>query len=183
MGTILAKRVNVVKLSIPDITSADFDNPTSFRLLEGAEAQDESVESTGGTTVGTDVATAPLYSKLVAIKLQLILHGAAGGELVRWQIVRNPDSDISAATYNTNWHNSDDTSTAREVRANQLAKGVVVVQSNTLATRVPIFIKRKTLRRMSSIKEGDSYAMVFSKDATGTTVLATVWGTMYLRAN
>lgn len=182
MGTTLVKRVNIVKFSIPDVTSVDFDNPSGFDLLIGSEAQDEEIESTGGTTGGTDVAQVPLYSKLKAVKLNMIIQGQ-GAELVRWQLLKSPDSDITNATANTNWHTADDSTTAREVRANQMAKGLAVVNSDRLDTRVKVFVRRKTLARLGTFREGDRLKMVFAKDSTATSCTATLWGNLYVKAN
>lgn len=181
-GTVLAKRVNAVKFSISDVTSVDFDNPVTFDLLACAEAMAEEVVSTGGTTAGTDVATVPLYSKIVGLRLNMLFQGQ-GGEQVRWQLCKNPDDDITTANYNTNWHTSTDETVAREVRQNQMAKGLVVVASDKLNTTAKVFVKRSNLKRLGAMKENDKIQMVFAKDATATTVQVTVWGTIYVRAN
>lgn len=183
-GRIINVRVNVVKFSIPDVTSADFDNPVAYDLLVGAEAQAHEVEATGGTTAGTDVPQVPIYSKVVALRLQTMVHGSsAGGEIVRWQLARNPQNDLSAANFNTGWHTADDDVTNREVRKYQIAKGQLIVSPNNLQTPLNLFIKKKTLLRNGNIREGDRLKMVFSKDATGTTLSVTQWGTIWLRAN
>lgn len=183
-GRIIVARVLVSKASIPDVTSVDFDNPLGFDLIGAAEAQNHEIESTGGTTIGTDVATAPLYSKVVAIKLQTMVHGSsAGGELVRWQLVKNPQGDLSTANINASWHSSNDDATEREVRGFQLAKGQLLVSPSRLQTPVRIFIRRKTMARLGSLREADRLRFVVSKDATGTTLQLTMWGNIYLRAN
>lgn len=183
-GIVIAKRVNVVKFTVNDVTSADFDNPVTFDLLACTEANDPQIESTGGTTAGTDVATCPVHSKIIGIKLHTMVHGSsAGGEILRWAILKNPDNDITTANANTDWHNSDENTEAREVRANQLAKGQLIVSPNNLQTPLKLFIKRQTLRRLGTMTEADRIKFVCSKDATGTTLQVTMWGTIYIRAN
>lgn len=181
-GTVLVKRVLVNKFSIPDVSAADFDNPVRFDLIGGSEAQDEQIESTGGTTIGTDVATSPLYSRVIGLKLNMIVVGQ-GGEFVRWSLNKNNDNDESVADMNTFWHSSDDTDAAREIRQNQMAKGLLVVNADRLETRAKVFVRRQTLKRLGSLKEDDRLSMAFSKDATNTTCTVTVWGNIYVKAN
>lgn len=178
----LAKKVLVSKFSIPDITAADFDNAVEYDLLSGSEALDDTIESTGGTTAGTNVAQVPIYSKLTSLRLHTFFQGQ-GGEQIRWMLCKNEVNNYSAQNFMDNFHNSDSNPTARDIRANILAKGITVVNNDRLTAPLSIFVKRKTLSRLSSFKENDKIQMVFAKDATNTTCTVTQWGNMYIRAN
>lgn len=178
-GKILVKRVLIDKFTLPDITSADYDNPINLGLIEGIEAQDENVESDGSV-----IADAPLYSRIVAMKLKTIIHGSsAGGELVRWMLVKNPDGDISNASFMAGFQSSNDDRTSSDVRSHTYAKGIVLVQPSRNSTSVPVFIKRKTLNRMGVLNEGDVVSLIMAKDATGTSLQVTCWGNIWIRAN
>lgn len=178
-GRILAKRVNCTNLSIPDITSADFDNPLDVPLLECVETMDEEVESNG-----TNVADAPLYSKIVGLKLRGVIQGTASGvNLFRWRLFRSPDGDLSSAGAISNWMTSDDTPTARELRKNTLALGLAVSGASSSVAHLNVFVRRKALRRVSTLSEGDTLRFAVAKDAAGTVGRLELYGTIYVRAN
>lgn len=174
-GHVEAKRVNCDKLTIPDISAADYDNPLSVQLLTCSEAQDEVLESNG-----SDVATVPLYSKLLGMKLRGFIRSAGTGtEQVRWILLNNKDADFSAATIMSSWHQSDESSTARELRKITLAKGVWSINAN-VQMPISIPIRRAALKRNQLMREGDILNLVMAKDATGTTVPFTLWGTIWV---
>lgn len=179
VGRTLVKRINIDKLAIPDITSADYDNPLTIDLIQGIEAQDE-----GQVSDGTIIADAPLYSKVFALHVRGFIAGSsAGGEQVRWILFKNPDGDITGAAAMADWHNSDEDSAARELRKNTLAKGVLRISSSNLGTPMKIFIKRRTLARLGRMNETDTIRLVLAKDATNTTLQLTMFGSIYLRTN
>lgn len=183
-GIVLTKRVNVDKATIPDISAADFDNPLTFDLLACTEAQDESIESTGGTTAGTDVAVTPLYSRLLSLRLHAIIQGTqATANLYRWILAKSPDNDITGATFMSNWMSSDDTTAAREVREHIMAKGLAVINQSSGNAFPRIFVKKKTLNRLSPLREDDRIKFIIAKDAPGTTANFTMWGNLWVRAN
>lgn len=138
---------------------------------------DEEVEAIDGTP-----AQVPLYSKIVSLRLNCHVIGSAAG-FYRWSLAKSPDGDLTAANYNTNWQTSNDDPTAREVRSTMLAKGLIFVAPDKLATRVPIFVKRQSLRRLGSMSEGDLLKFTISKDAAGSAGSLTMWGNIWVRAN
>lgn len=178
MGKIEAKRVNMMQLDIPDRTSTAWDNPVAYTLVTCIEAQDETLVSDG-----TNIATVPLYSKIVALKLQGYVRGAVASPCnIRWMLVKNPDQDITAATFMSSWHNSDDSTAAREVRANILAKGIWGTNESSGISRANIFVRRNTLRRLGSLRENDRITLILANDiAPATNPTITLWGTVYAK--
>lgn len=176
-GITLSKRVNIDKFTIPDVTSADYDNAITLGLVECIEAQDEEVESNG-----TVIADAPLYSRITSIRLKGFVAGQ-GGEQIRWILFKSPDADITGQSAIDAWHVSDDTQAARELRKMTIAKGVFRVQPDKLASNFPLFIKRAALARISPLREGDVLRLAIAKDATATNCTITMWGTIYIKAN
>lgn len=151
-------------------------------LIACTEAQDESVESTGGTSAGSDVAVTPLYSKLLSLKAQFVVSSASAC-IVRWILAKSPDNDITGATFMSNFHSSDDTTAAREVRKYILAKGITYVSADRLRSPVRIFVKRKAWARASPMREDDRIKLILAKNAPGSTAEISGFGTMYVRAN
>lgn len=178
-GITLAKRVILDGLTIPDVTSVSFDNILRVPLLECVETMDEEVESNG-----TTIADAPLYSRMTSMKLQLILHGFAAGSMVRWILHKEPDGEQAYTELtNTSFHVSDDNEDNRERRKYCLAKGMIFINPNNLATRFPIFVKKQAWRRVSPLREGDIIALTLAKDAAGTTGALSGFGTIWVKAN
>lgn len=173
----LSKRVLLDKLTIPDITSADYDNPLVVPLLTCIEAQDEELESNG-----SDIATAPLYSRLVAIKLRLGVHAFSAQTVFRWMLWKSPDNDLTP-NMTTNFHSSNDTITDREIRKMVLAKGIVISNSSSVVNSVPIFVKRAAMLRAGPLRENDRINFQIAKDAAGTTANLTGFGTLWVKAN
>lgn len=183
-GITLAKRVLWTNVSIPDVSAADYDNALVSNLLECTETMDEEVESTGAS--GGAIADAPLYSRMLSMKFNINLTAATAGTWVRWMLIKRPDGETNAATsglLDATFHSSDDTQAARELRANTLAKGMTLVPVDRQVARVPIFVKRSTLRRLSPLKEGDLISLCFAKDGTGTTAQINGFGTIWIKAN
>lgn len=164
------------------MTSVDFDNAAGFDLLACTETNNEEIESTGGTTAGSDVAEVPVHSRVVAAKLRLFLQGQ-GGEFIRWALVKNPDNEFTTQNFIDEWHTSNDSPNGRLFREKCLSKGLALLQSDRLSTAQNVFIRRKALARNARFIEGDRWKMVFAKDATATTCQATLWGTIYVKAN
>lgn len=181
-GIVLAKRILLHDFLIPDVSSVDFDNPVEFEIAGATATQAEEVESTGGTTLGTDVATVPLYSKLLSMRLNLMFR-AANATMVRWMLVKNTDNDRTAAAFNTDFHSSNDSGDSREVRKLILSKGFVNIPSDKLAAPLRVRISRKALQRAAPMRDGDRLQFVLSKEAAGTTATLSGFGTMWFRAN
>lgn len=181
-GQILAKRVILSGLTIPDVTAADWDNPLQVGLISCQETIDEEEESDG-----TNVADVPLYSKLVGLKLQLTVLGATSTTNVyRWMLHKLPDGEELITDANRlagNFHSSDDTNPMREFRKMCMAKGMVVTNPNTAVTRLNVFVKRSAMKRVSPLREGDIIRLDIAKDTAGTTSLLHGFGTLYVRAN
>lgn len=178
-GQTLVKRVNIDQATIPDVTSVNYDNPLALNLLECVETMDEEAESDA-----SGIADAPLYSRIKSAKLEMTIIGSTGtGNMVRWALYKKPDGESLLTNLATQWHSSDDTPTMREIRKYVIAKGQVFVNASTATAQRRIFISRKALARISPLKEGDVVTLVIAKDAGGTTMLASLWGSIYLRAN
>lgn len=180
-GIILTKRVILDSILINDVTSASYDNPTSVNLLECTETMDETAESDG-----TTIADAPLYSRIVGFKLNFYVKAGAATD-IRWMLHKLPDgeeliTDANRLT-NTGFHSSDDDSTFREFRKMQISKGFFGISSDRLQARIPIFVKRKALARVSPLREGDIIRFDIAKHADGTTATLNGFGTIYLKAN
>lgn len=168
--------------AIPDVSAADFDNPVRVNLLAATATQAEGVESTGGTTVGTDVATVPLYSKMLKMRLNMIFR-AANATMVRWILFKNPDNDITDANINTSFHTSDDDQGPREIRKFILAKGFVNIPSDRLSAPLRIRVSRAAWARAAPMRDGDRIVLIMSKESQGTTATLSGFGTIWVKAN
>lgn len=181
-GVTLVKRVLVHRSSIADITSVDFDNPTNLTLLSCAEAQTESDVSDGSA-----VADVPLYSRITSLKLRAWVEGSTSASIMhRWVIYKSPDGDLTASTLANGggfFHDSVETATAREMRKNILAKGILITNPSTALTISNIFVSRAALRRIRSLREDDSIKFAIAKAAEGTTTTVTLMGQFYVKAN
>lgn len=168
----------VSKATIPDVTSADFDNELEVDLLECVETMDEEVESDG-----TNVADAPLYSRVVSMRLQILITGVSASTHFRWALYKKPDGEALLSNLVSQFHSSDDSPTQREINKHIMAKGIAHANANSLAVRFPIFIKKSNLMRNGGMKEGDKLTFVIAKDAAGTTGELTIMGNIYVKAN
>lgn len=180
-GITLTKRILLAGLTIPDITSVDWDNPLIVDLLQCIEAQDEEQ-----VTDGTVIADAPLYSRATGIRLILTILGSTSTTNVyRWLLYKKPDGEslVTSLAGTGQFHNSGDTPTLREVRKLTIAKGMVVTNPSTAVTRLPIFVKRKAWQRIAPLRENDTISLVIAKDAAGTTSLLHGMGQIYVKAN
>lgn len=179
-GITLTKRIILTGLTIPDITSADFDNPLEVVLLECTEAQDEEVESNGST-----IADTPLYSRLLKMRLQVIVQGSTSvSNIYRWMLIKEPDGDVLTSTLvDANFHSSNDTQANRELRKYTLAKGMFVTNPSSAVTQRNIYVSRKAWKRASPMREGDTLSLFIAKDAGGTTSLLSGFGSIWVKAN
>lgn len=182
-GTILAKRVILGGVTIPDVTAADWDNPVQIPLAVCQETMDEELESDG-----TNTAQVPLYSRLVGLKLNLQVVGPSSASVVhRWMLHKLPDgeeliTDANRLT-NTGFHSSDDTNPFREFRKMQLAKGMLITNSSTGVTPLRIFVKKAAMMRVAPMRENDVIRLDIAKDQTGIASTIHGFGTLYFRAN
>lgn len=170
-------------LTIPDVTSVDWDNPLEVVLLKGTETNDEEIESDG-----TTIAEIPIQSRLRALKLTLMVLGATSTTNVyRWILLKKPDGEtlVSNATILTGnvFNSADNTPGQRENRKYVIAKGMVITNPNTAVTRVPVFIRKKALERIAQFKEDDTLNFLIAKDTAGTTSILHGWGNAYVRYN
>lgn len=181
MGPIVAKRVLVDGVAIPDITSVAYDNPLIVPLLICQESINEETESDGAGAT----AECTLYSKVVGCKLDIKIRGTTDDELtLRWMIYKSPDQDITSATAMDQFHKSDDTTAAREVRANILAKGYILTNISTGVTNIRAFIRRETLKRLGSLKENDLIRFLIAANSAATVqAQLNIMGTIYVRMN
>lgn len=177
-GITLAKRTLLNALVIPDITSVDFDNELTVPLLECVEAQDEELESDG-----TNIATAPLYSRITSMNFHLMAHGFGAGSVLRWMLAKEPDGETIVTNLATQFHTSNDTQNEREVRKMTIAKGMLFVNASNLAANINVRVSKSALQRISPLRENDQIMFHIAKDSTGTTGTLSGFGTIYLRAN
>jgi len=178
-GTILSKRVEIDGLTIPAETASNYDNPINVPLLVSQETIDEEVEANG-----TVAAQIPLYSRLIALRLNLQILAGAASQGFRWILYKSPDGDltITSLANNTNFHDSNDSTTNREVRAQTIAKGFLISNASSNVNRVPVFVRRKALKRIQSFREGDILKLAI---ATNSATAASLhgFGTLWVKAN
>lgn len=177
-GITLSKRIVLDGVTIPAESAVNYDNPLKVSLLRCIEAQDEAVESDG-----TNIADAPLYSRLVKLRLQFGIRGNAGQNF-RWMLVKFPDGDdsITSLANNGQFHVSDETTSGREIRKNILSKGFFMLNSSALAGNIPIRVSRQALRRMGSLRETDVISFVIASDSSASASLHG-FGTIWVKAN
>lgn len=181
MGPIEVKRIILDDLSIPDISSVAYDNPLGITLIQANESVDEEVESNGST-----IATARPYSKIVSMKLRLLIRGTVNDPLtIRWMLLKRPDGEVLITSLaDSSFHTSDDTATQREVRANTLAKGMFLTNSSSGISHLNVFIRRKTLLRLGSLRENDTWVLLLAANAAATTQpKVSGMGAIYVRMN
>lgn len=178
-GITLVKRVNVDKGTIPDITSADYDNPLVISLLEATETMGEADVSDGSI-----IADAPLYSRITGIRLNTtVIAGQATQMQLRWIMWKDVDGDLPGSTVMPLWHVSTESSVAREVRRMTIAKGLLIANQSSGVVPLHIRISRAALKRISPLRELDVLKFAIAKDAPGTAAVLNMWGSIYLRAN
>lgn len=181
-GIVLAKRVRLSGVTIPDISATDWDNPLQVSLAVAQETMDETLVADG-----TNVPTVPLYSRLLGLKLNLMLIGAQSStNVMRWMLHKLPDGEelVSDATRLINaFHTSADDTEMREFRKMQMAKGMTIINPNTAVSNFRVFVKKSALARVSPMREGDVIRFDIAKDAAGTTCLLHGFGTLYFKAN
>lgn len=180
MGPLEAKRILFHRLAIGDSDTAQqfdgTDTASRYSFIVAQESVDEEVESNG-----TTIAEVRPYSKVVGIKTNFIVHGLSTSDTLRWMVVKDVDGERGVSNLSV-FHNSDDTQAARELRANTLAKGYMVGSDRTSA-RLPIFIKRSTLKRLGGLRENDKISLYLQAGGTSTSSLLTGFGTVYVRHN
>lgn len=175
MGPIIAKRVVLDAIAIPAKTSASFDNPVNIDLLVAQETEDEELESDGSST-----AQVKPYSKLVGIKLNLACSTSTAG-VYRWMLHKKPDGESLATStlLTSRFHDSADDPTSRELRGLILAKGFFLATGD-VRSRLNIFVRRKTLRRLGLMKEADKITLSIAS-SLGTADAVHGFGTLYVR--
>lgn len=134
---------------------------------------------------GTNIAQVPLYSKLVSVKLNLAIRGSVSTPgVIRWMLVKNTDNDKTAAEFMTAFHNSADDAVSREIRALIYAKGFVMVNESSGVNHFRVFIRRQTLRRLSSMRENDRVQLILANsNAPATNPTLHGFGNLYFRLN
>lgn len=179
-GITLTKRVQCVTLTLPDITSADFDNELDIPLIDCLEAQNDEIESDG-----TNVATVPIYSRLTSLKLHFNVQVAGGASAtIRYMLLKRPDGETAVGSLTDSFfHTSNDDPTSRENRKNVLAKGQRMISASATTATIPITVSRDALKRNAQLRENDRISLIVAKNATGTTGLVDLWGSLWVRAN
>lgn len=175
MGRIEAKRFLFTDLSIPSDAGTDYNVPLNIPLVVAGDTVDEELESDG-----TNIAQVTNYSKIVGIKGQIVVDGMGTGTRIRWQLQKWPDGEeLGASLIDANFHSSNDTPTHREMRELTLAKGIIYASDRT-AQRLPLFIKRKTLARLGTLRENDRIVLKLAQNTTDACEISG-FGTLYAR--
>lgn len=178
-GITLTKRIILDNLTIPDVTTVPFDNPLRVPLLTCTEAQDEELESDGSI-----VATTPIYSRLLSMRLKMIVSGANAQTVIRYIVMKEPDGEaLLTSLANASFHSSNDTQNIRESRKMTVAKGLFVTNSTSVVNNVPISINRRAWKRISPMRENDNLVLLIAKDAAGTTCALNGFGNIWVKAN
>lgn len=181
MGPVEAKRIVLDGISIPDKTAANYDNPVTISLLVCQESVDEELESDG-----TNVAQVPLYSKIVGFKFNGYIQGPVADALnCRWMLYKDEDGEAPVTSLADGFfHSSNDTATLRELRARTLAKGMIHLNQSQGSTRLNLFIRRSTLKRLGSLRENDRIRLLLAIDGSPATQPAVYgFGALYCRLN
>lgn len=181
-GITLAKRVLISGVTIPDVTSVDWDNPLDINLLECVEAMNEETVSLGD---GSAVADAPLYSRITGMKLDFkILGSTSVTNVYRWLMYKKPDGEsLISSLVQTSFHSSTDSPTQREMHKMTIAKGMVISNPSTAIANLRVFVSKAALKRIAPLRENDALAFLIAKDTAGTTSLLHGMGNIYVRAN
>lgn len=181
-GITLSKRLLLAGVSIPDVTTVDWDNPLKIQLIKAQESMDEEQEADG-----TNPAQVPLYSRLIGMRFNLKVVGPGSSSVVhRWILHKKPDGEdlISDATRLLSaFHSSDDTQAQREFRKFTVAKGMLITNQASGVTPLGIFVKKAAMKRISPFRENDILQLDIAKDATGISSTIHGFGTMWVRAN
>lgn len=176
MGPIEAKRVLLNDLAIPAQSAAPYDNALSIPLLVCQETVNEETESDG-----SNIAEVPLYSKLVGMKMNFMIHGGTSGNIYRWMLVKSIDNDTTAQNFMDAFHTSNDDEASRARRAQTMSKGFFVASDRT-ATRLNLFVRRKNLKRLGNLRENDRILLVIAQDGAQAAAISG-FGTLYARLN
>lgn len=176
MGPIEAKKFLFTDLSIPSDAGTDFSVKLSIPLIVAGDTVDEELESDG-----TNIAQVTNYSKLVGIKGQIRVTGMGTGTRVRWMLLKQPDGEdlVAGGLIDSAFHSSNDNPTNRELRATTLAKGILY-ESDKTSQPIPLFVKRKTLRRLGTLRESDRITLVLAQNTTDACEISG-FGTLYAR--
>lgn len=176
MGRIEPKRVILTDFA-PGANATPYTTVTTCGLVVCQESVNEETESNG-----TTIAEVPLYSRIVAIKLKLAWFNMGASRYMRWMLIKDPDNEGALTSLaDADFHSSDDTPTARELRKNTLAKGWVIPSADGLMKNINIFIRKKTLRRLGSLREGDRIKLVLAANSATSVGQVSGFGTIYVR--
>lgn len=180
MGPIEAKRFLFDEISLTQASATAFDAVHALGLVVCQESVNEETESNG-----TNVAEVPLYSKLVGMKGSISLTNLGATNRIRWLLYKRPDGESLTSTLaDAFFHSSDDTPTMRELRANTLAKGIILPKADSLKATINLGrIRRSTLRRLGNLRENDAIYLLISTNTTAGSQKIHGMGTMYVRTN
>lgn len=179
-GITLAKKVELDAVTIPAESAANYDNPLVVPLLTCLEAQDETLESNG-----TTIATIPLYSRLIAMRLQFNVLAGAASQGFRWILFKNVDNDTTVTSLANNsgfFHDTNETDAARAMRGLTIAKGFFISNASSNVNRVPIFVRKDAMKRISPFREDDRLTFVIAQNS-GTGASLHGFGTLWVKAN
>lgn len=177
MGRIEGKRVLLNAVSVPAKTTNPWDNMLTVDLVVAQETVDEELE-TDGTNVAQIYPGATVVSARGIIKFLGTNVGTT--TVIRWMIYKKPDGEALVTDLtDTFFHNTNDSPTGREIRANVIAKGMVVGRSDA-GVGIKLWMSKKALRRLGRLRENDKISLLI---ATNEASAATIhgFGTIYVR--
>lgn len=181
MGPIEVKRIQLDDLSVPDISAVSYDNALSIPLIVAQESVDEEIESDG-----TSIAQCRPYSKIVGFRLQLFIRFTGADPItIRWMLEKQPDGEaLHTGLDDTIFHSSNDTPTNREIRKNTLAKGIVLSNLSSGVSRLNVFVRRTTMKRLGALRENDRWRLLLTMNTSVTTQPKVFGiGQLYVRMN
>lgn len=121
------------------------------------------------TDFSSTIAEAESLSRLKRIDLNIsFFSGTANGAgaLVEWMLYRSPDDSLTGQNP-SDLFGADVTLTTQSLRKNAIAYGGFLSSANNDTSKFKIGIKRKAMRRISRLSDGDRLKLAFVTSATG----------------
>lgn len=173
------KRFVIDELSVPADGGTNFSVPLVIPLLTSVD---------GGTNAetesdGTNIAECNPYSRVVKIKGSLKVIGLSSGDVIRYMLYKDEDNEGMVTSLQTQFHNSNDDASNRELRARILSKGILVPGSGGYVTINLGAIRRKTLRRLGLMKENDRIELAIAGNDASSPGTVNGFGSIYVREN
>lgn len=183
MGTTLVKRMLLPGLTIPDVTTNDWDNELTVTLARADSSPADDSETL--IADGTLIPIVPPHSRLTGVRLDFKVIGATSVvNVYRWMLVKNPDGDVIVSDLSDSggqFHHSAATPSGREQRKYIIAKGIFLTNPNTAVGSLRIPVSRGAMRRINPFRPDDTLVFHIAKDTAGTTSILHGMGQLYFR--